>query len=177
MYRDAKDTLPFRMPDPKGAGVIISAWVDASHGMNMVTRKSHTGFIIFCNQAPILWYSKKQSTVESSAFSSEFIAMKVCVEAIQGLIYKLRMFGIPILGNEPAYVFCDNESVVKNCTRIEFTLNKKHSAIAYHYVRWCVSAGIIKGGWVKGRENLADAFTKRLSKHKKDYLFSSWCYF
>ena len=109
MYRDANDTLQFWMPDPKGAGVIISAWVDASHGMNMVTRKSHTGFIIFCNQAPILWYSKKQSTVESSAFSSEFIAMKVCVEAIQGLIYKLRMFGIPILGNEPAYVFCDNQ--------------------------------------------------------------------
>ena len=49
MYRDAKDTLPFWMPDPKGAGVIISPWVDASHGMNKVTVKSHTGFIIFCN--------------------------------------------------------------------------------------------------------------------------------
>ena len=62
-------------------------------------------------QAPTLWYSKKQSTVESSAFSSEFIAMKVCMEAIQGHIYKLRMFGIPILGNEPAYVFCDKDRV------------------------------------------------------------------
>ena len=109
MYKDAKDTLPCWIPDSKGAGLIISAWVDASHRMNKVTRKSHTGFIIFCNRAPILWYSKKQSTVESSAFSSEFIAMKVCMEAIQGLIYKLRMFGIPILGNEPAFSMTMNQ--------------------------------------------------------------------
>jgi hypothetical protein len=40
--------------------------------------------------------------------------MKICTEMVEGLCYKLRMFGIPIRG--PANIFCDNEAVVKNAT-------------------------------------------------------------
>ena len=105
MYRDAKDKLPHGMPKARGRGLSLTAWVDASHGANKVTRRSHTGFVIFLNRAPVMWYSKRQNTVESSAFSSEFIAMKVCIETIQGLRYKLRMFGIPIANDEPGYIF------------------------------------------------------------------------
>ena len=57
--------------------------------------------------------------VETSAFSAEFIAFKACLQSIEGLRFKLRMFGIPIDG--PAYVFCDNNSVVNNSSKIEFT--------------------------------------------------------
>ena len=56
----------------------MTAFVDASHAANRVTRRSHTGYIIFINRAPILWFSKRQSTVETSTFTSEFIAMKTC---------------------------------------------------------------------------------------------------
>jgi hypothetical protein len=45
--------------------------------------------------------------------------------------------------NEPTYVFCDNESVVKNTTNVKSTLNKKHSSVAYHHCRWSVAAGVI----------------------------------
>ena len=66
-----------------------TAFVDASHAANKVTRRSHTGFIIFVNRAPVIWYSKAQTTVESSTFSSEFIALKTCTEHISALRYKL----------------------------------------------------------------------------------------
>ena len=57
--------------------------------------------------------------------------MKVAVEMIESLRYKLRMFGIPIEG--PTNVFCDNEAVYKNTSLPESTLkNKKHHAISYH---------------------------------------------
>lgn len=103
-YRGAEEELPFGMPVPRGRTVTITAYVDASHGANKKTRRSHTGYIVFVNRAPILWYSKRQQTVESSAFSSEFIAMKVCLEAVQGLRFKLRMFGVPcLLVNHPMY--------------------------------------------------------------------------
>ena len=50
----------------------------------------------------------------------------------QGLLYKLRMFGVPI--NNEATVFCDNESVVKSSTFPESTLKKKHVSIAFHRI-------------------------------------------
>ena len=41
------------------------------------------GVILYINRAPIIWYSKRQNTVESSTFGSEFIAMKIAVELIE----------------------------------------------------------------------------------------------
>ena len=123
-----------------------------------------------------MWYSKRQQTVETSSLSAEYIATKVCVETIQQTRFKLRMFGIPMTNNEPSYVLCDNESVMNNSTQVESTLNKKHSSVAYHYVRWVVAAEIISVAWIPTRENLADALTKRLSETSRDYLFGNWMY-
>ena len=67
-----------------------------------------------CEQSVILWYSKCQNTVETSTFGSEYCAMKIAIDMIEGLRYKLRMMGIPLSG--PTSVFCDNQSVVKNMT-------------------------------------------------------------
>ena len=175
-YRNAEEVMPFDMPRAKGRPVMITSYVDASHGANKVTRKSHTGYIIFMNRAPILWYSKRQQTVETSAFSSEMLALKVCVEAIQGLRYKLRMFGVPLPKGEPSYVLCDNESAVKNASRVESVLNKKHSSVAYNYVRWGTAAGIIRVAWIRSEENLADPLTKRLPSIKRELLYGNWTY-
>ena len=68
--------------------------------------------------------------------------------------FKLRMFGVPLGGSDitktddAAYVYCDNETVVKNSTLVASTLNKKHSSIAYHFVRWNVAAGMISLAWI-----------------------------
>ena len=176
MYRDAIEQVPADAPKPRGFPVDITAYVDASHAANKVTRKSHTGYLIFLNRAPIHWYSKRQQTVESSAFSSEFIAMKTCVEAIKGLRYKLRMFGVPIRNDDPAHIFCDNMSVVNNCSRVESLLNKKHTSLAYHTTRWSVTAKEVVIGWVLTDYNLADALTKRLPRPHRERLFYNWTY-
>ena len=173
-YRDAEEQAPMNMQKPRGRQVQVTAFVDAFHAQDKVNRHSHTGYIIFINRAHILWYSKKQNTVESSAFSSEFIAMKTCIEAIIGVRFKLRMFGVPI--DTAANVLCDNEAVVNNSTKLESKLHKKHSSIAYHATRWAVAAKIIRVGKVHTGENLADALTKRLSAAKRDYLFGNWTY-
>jgi hypothetical protein len=43
------------------------------------------------NMAPIMWFLKKQGTIETSVFSTEFVAMKQGKEALWGLWYKLQM--------------------------------------------------------------------------------------
>ena len=140
-YRDAEELMPHKMPPPRGRSVITSGFVDASHAANRKTRRSHTGYILFVNRAPVKWISRRQQTVETSAFSSEFIAMKQCVEDIEHLRFKLRMFGIPMNEQYPeTYIRSDNQSLVTNASKVESTLNKKHSAIAYHFTRWNVAA-------------------------------------
>ena len=135
--------VPPDAPEVRGQPVSMSCFVDADHAGCRVTRRSHTGVLIFINRAPILWYSKRQNTVEASTFGSEFIAAKIAVETIEGLRYKLRMMGVQVEG--PTNVFCDNESVVKNLTKPESTLKKKHNAIAYHRgVREAQAAGIVR---------------------------------
>jgi hypothetical protein len=160
-YHDAKEAIPPNAPPPRGHEVQINAFVDADHAGNKITRRSHFGIIIFLNCAPITWFSKAQSTIESSTFGSEFIAMRIMVEMLEALRYKLRMFGIPIDG--PANVFCDNKSVVMSSTIPTSTLKKKHNSIAYHRVREAVAAGILRITKVHTSENLADLLTKPLA--------------
>jgi hypothetical protein len=113
------------------------------------------------NSAPIAWYSKRQNTVESSTFGSEFVALRVATEMCQALRYKLRMFGVAIDG--PTSVMCDNKSVQTNASVPTSQLGKKHNAICYHKVRENVAAGVIRVGWVSSENNLADLFTKVLN--------------
>ena len=93
---------------------------------------------------------------------------------MRGLRYKLRMFGVPIDG--PTFIFCDNESVVNNCSKLSSVLNKKHSSVAYHMARWAVAAKEVCIGWISSEFNLSDAFTKRLSKDRRQQLFWNWTY-
>ena len=160
-YPDAQEAIPPNAPEPRGNSVTVHCFVDASHAGCQVTRRSHTGVLIFVNRAPIIWYSKRQNTVEASTFGSEFIAMRTGLEMVEGLRYKLRMFGVPIDG--PANIYCDNEGVVKNTTMPESTLKKKHVAICYHRIREASAAGIIRIAKEDTSTNLADIATKSLA--------------
>jgi hypothetical protein len=158
-YHDANEAIPHNVPVPRGHVVQMNVFIDANHAGNKVTRQSHTGIIIYLNCSPILWFSKAQNTVKSSTFRSELIAMRILVELLESMRYKLRMMGIPIDG--PANVFCDNKSVVTNATLPTSTL-KNHNSIAYHCVREAVAAGILQIAKLHTSENLVD-ITKSLA--------------
>ena len=113
-------------------------------------------------QAPIIWYSKRQNTVEASSFGSEYIALRICTEMVEALRYKIRCFGVPIDG--PCGVLCDNRSVVTNSSVPTSVLKKRLNAICYHRVREAQAAGVIRVGWIEGKNNIADLFKKNIIK-------------
>mmetsp|Transcript_2147 Transcript_2147/g.3296 ORF Transcript_2147/g.3296 Transcript_2147/m.3296 type:complete len:227 (+) Transcript_2147:4733-5413(+) len=160
-YPEAHEGIPSNAPPPRGKAVQINMFCDASHATDLITRRSTTGIIFFLQGTPIVWYSKRQNTVESSTFGSEFVALKIATEMVEGLRYRLRMMGVPIDGE--VNTFCDNDSVVKNVTNPASTLSKKHNAIAYHKVRESVAAGTQRIAYEPGRYNVADILTKILS--------------
>jgi hypothetical protein len=123
-----EEEIPPNAPKPLGNPVTMSCFVDANHAGEHSTLRSQTGIIIYRSSAPIDWYSKRQNTVESSAFGSEFVAMRIAIEKIRALRYKLRMFGIPIDG--PTNILGDNKSVVNAASKNEGRLNKKHTSFS-----------------------------------------------
>jgi hypothetical protein len=85
-HLDGEEELPPNMPEPRGQGFVISSKVDADHASDSVTRRSRTGFLVWINSCLVYFLSKKQTSVETSSFGSEFVAMKQCCEYLRGLI-------------------------------------------------------------------------------------------
>ena len=52
-YPDAEELVLLNAPEPLGREIQINCFVDADHVGNIVTRRSHTGIIIFLNMALI----------------------------------------------------------------------------------------------------------------------------
>jgi hypothetical protein len=157
-FYKGKELIPPDLPTPRGNLVQTTCFVDSDHAGDLVSRRSRTGVLIFCNMAPIVFYSKKQGSIEGSSFGSEFSAMKTGVELVEGLRYKLRMMGCPLEG--PTYVKADNMSVIHNVSNPASTLKKKSVSIAYHYARERCAQGVCSVTYVNTLQNLADMFTK-----------------
>ena len=112
VYGEIKEIIPHGAPKPLGKFVTLTHYVDANLMHDMATGRSVTGILHLANKTPIDWYSKKQATVETATYGSEFVAARTCVEQIIDLRTTLRYLGVPI--RERSYMFGDNESVVNS---------------------------------------------------------------
>jgi hypothetical protein len=88
-----KQFLPTCLPS-LGKDIDLRMMVDSDHAGEKRTQRSRTGFIIFCNLAPIIWLSKQQTTIETSVFGAKFVATKHGIKALRGLINMICMIGI-----------------------------------------------------------------------------------
>ncbi len=106
VHGNVEEAIPPDMPPPLGKDIDLRMMVDSDHAREKRTQRSRTGFIMFCNSAPIIWPSKQQVTIETSVFGAECVAMKHGFNTLRGLRYKIHMMGIPLSG--PTYVYGDN---------------------------------------------------------------------
>ena len=117
-----------------------------------------TGILLFLNNTPVRWVSKRQKTVETSTCGSESVAAKTATELILECRTALRMMGVEPDG--PVMLLGDNNSVVLNCTMPNSVLKKKHNAVAYHRVREAMAGGVMKYTHIPSDMNCADILTK-----------------
>jgi hypothetical protein len=84
-YPDAAEVIPQKhMPTPRGSDVVMTCFVDADHAGCREARRSHSGILIFVNRAPVLWFSKRQNTIEAFTYGSELLGMRLSVKMIEG---------------------------------------------------------------------------------------------
>ena len=114
VYGDIHEILPHGMPEPLGEAVVTTTTMNDNLNHCVATDKSLTGCLHFVNKTPVDWCSKKQATVDTATYGSEFVASKTATEQIMDIRQTLRCLGAPI--GSKSFLFGDNRSVVTSAT-------------------------------------------------------------
>ena len=158
VYSGACEQIPHDIPKPLGKHVQTTHYVDANLHHDLATGKAVTAALHFLNQTPIDAYTKRQSTVETATYGSEFVAARTAVDQIIDIRTTLRYLGVPI--RDKSYMFGDNRSVVTSSTIPNSTISKRHHLASYHRVREAIAAKFISFHWKDGKSNPADILSK-----------------
>ena len=141
-YKDLEfKDLP-EVPNPLGDRVEVNIFVDASHADNKLNRKSVTGILIYGGDMLVKSISRRQNSVDTSTFSSEYLALKTVVEEVQGMRLLVQSIVVPSKGT--TNVHSDSKSLLKSAENPEQDLKHKDVAISYSLVRENIIAGIIR---------------------------------
>ena len=90
VYSGACEQIPHDIPKPLGKHVQTIHYVDANLHDDLATGKAVTAALHFLNQTPIDPYTKRQSTVETATYGSEFVAARTAVDQIIDIRTTLR---------------------------------------------------------------------------------------
>ena len=104
---------------------------------------------------------KKQATVETATYGSEFVAARICVEQIIDLRNTLRYLGIPIC--KKSYMFGDNKSVVNSSPIPHAKLHKKYTALSFYYICEVMVSKYARFHFLLECDNPADILSKHWS--------------
>jgi hypothetical protein len=114
VYGDVSEIIPNDAPSPLGKYVTLTHYSDANLYHDKLTGHCVTGILHLMNKTPIKWYSKKQATVETATYGSEFIVTRTCVDQIINLHTSLRYLDMPV--RDMSYVFGDNKTICDSST-------------------------------------------------------------
>ena len=158
VYGNVHEILPDDMPEPLGEAVTTTTTMDANLNHCLVTGKSLTGCLHFVNKTRVYWYSKKQATVETATYGSEFVAAKTATDQIMDIRQTLRYLGAPI--TTKSVLFGDSRSVVTSATLPHYTFRKRHNILAFHIGREAIAAKLMAFYWIQSAYNLSDMLSK-----------------
>ena len=111
-YCDVKEAVSPDVLKNRGKEGDIRMYIDIYHAGDKEKWRYRTGFLIYMNKSLVHQLSKKQPMIETSVFGAKFVAMKIGLETLRGLRYKLSLMGIPLSG--PLLFYGYSMSVIPN---------------------------------------------------------------
>ena len=152
---------------PRGSSLNLIGYSDADFAGCKLDRKSTSGTCHFLGNMLVSWFSKKQNSVALSTAEAEYISAGSCCAQILWIKQQLKDFGseqnqIPIL--------CDNTSAINISKNPIQHSRTKHIEIRHHFIRDHVQKGDIVLDFIDTKHQLADIFTKPLSKDQFSYI-------
>ncbi|MCO5612752.1 hypothetical protein L7F22_067022 [Adiantum nelumboides] len=112
----------------------------------------------------ISWLSKKQPTVATFSCEAEYRA--VFTATVECVWLRRLMADLGVEQDTANTIYTDSQSALAVARNPVFHARTKHIEVHYHYVRERLLAGEISLAYVPTQNNLADLFTKALSREK-----------
>ncbi|KAE8907367.1 Retrovirus-related Pol polyprotein from transposon TNT 1-94 [Phytophthora fragariae] len=142
----------------------LEAFADADFANRTDDRNSVAGYLTkFCGST-ISWCSQTEKTVALHTTEAEYMALSLLVQEVIHLRQMLKE--LQVQQKAPTEVFVDNESAKKLAVNPSLHSRTKHIDVRHHFIRERVDMEEIEVLRVPGSENVADAFTKPLSRAK-----------
>nr|KAJ0194254.1 hypothetical protein LSAT_V11C800406360 [Lactuca sativa] len=158
-----KRTSTFELTYSSSNG-ILEGYSDASWIDHTSDSKSTSGWIYTLVGGAISWASKKQTCIAHSTMEAELIALAAAgkeAEWIQDLLMDIRLWDIPM----PSIpIYCDSEATLSKVYNAVYNGKSRHVGLRHNFVRQLIESGTIKVVYVKTSRNLADPFTKPLTR-------------
>ncbi|UYV83900.1 hypothetical protein LAZ67_X000556, partial [Cordylochernes scorpioides] len=148
----------------------LYGYVDADWGGNLMDRKSHSGFVFYLAGGPIAWESKKQQTVSLSSTESEYIALCEAGKEAVHIRMLLDELGFGEILEGPTVLKTDNQGARQLTRNPVYHARTKHIDIKWHYIRDIYGEGLVEVVHTPTQENVADIFTKSLTKNKAEVI-------
>ncbi|TYZ61548.1 hypothetical protein PybrP1_003633 [[Pythium] brassicae (nom. inval.)] len=139
---------------------IVTAYCDANWGNDKVSRRSTSGVLIIMGGAPVVYKSKRQSTMAVSSVEAEYLSLALATQDVAWLRFLLEEVGIILRG--PSTICTDNQSAIQIATNHGYIPRAKHIDIRAHFVRDHVESGTIELKYVLSKSQLAEFLTKML---------------
>ncbi|KAK8963153.1 hypothetical protein KSP40_PGU007585 [Platanthera guangdongensis] len=140
----------------------LLGYTDADYDGDSDDRRSTSGYVFTCGSSNISWCSKKQDSVSVSTTEAEY---KASALAAREAIWLRRLIeDVHEEVQEPTLLRGDNESALKLVNNPVCHTRTMHIEIDHHFIREKVLEGSLLVGHVRSEDNLADIFTKPLSK-------------
>ncbi|MCO5558217.1 hypothetical protein L7F22_011796 [Adiantum nelumboides] len=118
----------------------------------------------FLGNACISWLSKKQPTVATSTCEAEY---RAAFTATVDCVWIRRLLAdLCECQQASTTIFTDSQSAMAVARNPVFHARTKHIEVHYHYVRERLHAGEITLTYCPTQDNIADLFTKALSREK-----------
>lgn len=120
--------------------------------------------LFLCCVGAVSWQSKRQKCVALSTTESEYVAG---AEAVKELIWLQQLFMdlVPSCSSKPV-LYMDNQSAIRLVKNPEFHKRTKHIDVKFHFIREKFQNGSFELEYASSDEQVADIFTKALSKEK-----------
>ena len=138
------------------------AYVDADYRGCRDTRRSTLGYVFTMAGGAVTWSSKRQATVALSTVEAEYVAMSRCVQ--QMVWTQTWLDEVEIEHEMPGIIKGDSRGAIALAKNTKDHGKVKHIDIRHHYLRELVKSGLILFKQIPSADNVADLFTKPLSR-------------
>lgn len=143
---------------------VLEGFCDANWVTDNDEVSSTSGYVFTLGGGAISWKSSKQTCIARSTMESEFIALDLAGQEAEWL--RNLLADVPLWGKRsiPVSLHCDSEAAIGIAKNSVYNGKRRHIRIRHSSVRELLKNGVISLQFVRSENNLADPFTKGLTK-------------